>query len=359
MIGARDYLVPIELDPERDRDAWLAERSKGHGGSDVAKLLGLHPQEGPIDVWMAHTGSLPEHRPDTERSRSGRFLEPYVIQWFAAGGEEWPRSGDRMVAAKPPSVYHRDITWQRGSVDALIYDQDVVAHLEPGVDLVRSASAPSALLEVKTHGWLGSRGYMLDDEDNPVIAVPPDKRIQVAWYQALYGVEVGYLAAMVDTHLRRTFVILRDRELEAMLLEEVEKFRRRYILTGEPPPPDGSPGFTAYVRQRWKTHSAEIIDASPEVELAASTLVSIKREAARTRKARELAEQVIKNAIGENLGVRTSLGQVTWKSQESGKLRVAEALAELYRRLGMTDQEIAEFETTYAAPGFRVLRTPK
>lgn len=56
MIAGRDYLVAVDIDPEADREAWLASRLLGHGGSDVAKILSEHPQGGPIDVWLEHTG---------------------------------------------------------------------------------------------------------------------------------------------------------------------------------------------------------------------------------------------------------------------------------------------------------------
>jgi predicted phage-related endonuclease len=364
VIGGRAHLVAVDLDPERDREAWLAARLEGHGGSDAAKIVGEHPTEGPIDVWLAHTAGAAENI-DNERTRGGRFLEPYVLDWFAAGGDAWPRTGGPYIVAKPPSVYHRDRPWQRGSADGLGYYPEAVAHLGalPGnpadIDIVGSASTPSFLVEAKTHGWLGSRGYQLDDEDNPLISVPPDKRIQCAWYMALYDVDLSYLAALVDTHLRRTFAIPRDRELESMLLEEVETFRRRYILTGEPPPPDGKASYRDYLRGRFKSHSAELVDSTPEVDIAVAALIALKREEKQAKKNRELAEQVIKSRIGDHEGVRSSSGIVTWRSQPSGKLRQKEALEELYAVAGWTDDEIVAFELRHAQPDHRVLRTPK
>lgn len=357
MIAGRDYLVPVNLDPERDREAWLADRLLGHGGSDVAKIVGEHPTKGPIDVWRAHTGDGVQDD-DTERSRAGRWFEPQVLRWFAAGGEDWPRTGGPYRIAKPPTVYHRDRPWQRGSADGLGYYPEVIAHIADGVDLLGIGTAPSFLLEIKTHGWYGSRGYNLDDEDRPLISVPPDKRIQVAWYQELYDVDLAYLAALADTHLKRTFLLPRDRTLGAMLLEEVEQFRKRYILTGEAPPPDGKPGYRDFLRKRFKMHDAELVESTDAVDIAVESLIAIKRDQARLKRARELSEQVIKKHIGEHAGVRSSSGIVTWKSQRSGKYRDKEMRAELYAVAGWTDAEIAAFEERFALPDNRVLRTP-
>lgn len=358
MIAGRDYLVPIVADPERDREAWLAARLQGHGGTDVAKILNEHPTKGPIDVWTAHTTGILDDAEDSERSRSGRWFEPHVITWFAAGGEDWPRTGGAYRVVKPPTVYHRDRPWQRGSADGLGYYPEVLAHLGDDVDLLGATIAPSFLLEVKTHGWYGSRGYDLDDEDRPLISVPPDKRIQVAWYQELYDCEVAYLAALADTHLKRTFLLPRDRDLGAMLLEEVEQFRKRYILTGEMPPPDGKPSYREFLKRRFRSHDAEIVDTSDEVDVAVEALLAIKRDQKRLKGERELAEQVVKRHIGEHAGVRSSSGIVTWKSQRSGKYREKEMRAELYQVAGWTDLEIAAFEERFALPDHRVLRTP-
>lgn len=357
MIGGCAELVSVDLDPEADREAWIAARLHGIGGSDAAAILGEHPQKSPIDVWAERVTGV-QLFVDTERTEMGRILEPIVSDLFAAG--KWPRSGGPLKIVKPPSVYHRDRPWFRGSPDGFVYypDQLEVINVAPGVDLLRGPYKPAALLEIKTHGWFGSRGYALDGDGSAVISVPPDKRIQVAWYQALCEIDVGYLACLVDTHLRRTFVIQRDRELEAMILEEVDLFWRRYVLTGEPPPPDGTERYTKHLRGRFRTHRAELVESTPEIELAAEALIAVKREQKRLEKERELAEQVIKRHIGDAAGVKTALGAVTWKSQASGKLRDKEVRRALYHELGWTDLEIAAHEEQYKQPDHRVLRTP-
>ncbi len=358
-IAGREYLIPVEIDPEADRDAWLADRLKGHGGSDVAKILGEHPTRGPIDVWQEHTTGLVEWTEDNERSRAGRFMEPHVLDWFARGGDAWPRTGGEYRVIKPPTVYHRDRPWQRGSADGLGYYPEVIAHLSDGVDLLRSTTVPSFLVEVKTHGWFASRAYALDrDDDDPVVAVPPDKRIQAAWYMELYDVDVAYLAALFDTHLKRTFLLQRDRELGAMLLEEVEQFRKRYILTGEQPPPDGKASYRDYLRKRYRTHDAVIVASTAEVDGAVEALIKVKRDMKRLDDERERAEQTIKNHIADHQGVNSSSGIVTWKSQRSGKYKDKDMRAELYKAVGWTDLEIAAFESRFALPDVRVLRTP-
>lgn len=374
MIGGRDDLDPIDLDPESDRDAWLSARMSGIGGSDAAAILGEDPHKSPIDVFLERTTGGAAML-DNERTSAGRWLEPIVLDAFARGGSDWPRLGGPLVAVKPPTVRHRVRTWQLGSADALVFEPESVADLlriddddgflEHGGILdpsswAREISArrPQALGEVKTHGWFGSRAYDVSEDGDPLISVPGAKRIQCAWYMSLYRVDVCYLIALVDTHLRRTFVLHRDQDLEDMLLEETERFWTRHVLTGDPPPPDGTERYTRYLRDRFGKHGTDLIESTTEVDLATETLLAVKREEKRLKREKELAEQVIKNHIGENDGVRTRLGAVTWRSQSSGKIRQKEALAELYAAVGWTDGEIAEFESRHQQPDHRVLRTP-
>lgn len=363
MIAGCAHLIPVDVDPDRDREAWLADRLNGHGGSDVAKILHVHPSEGPIDVWSEHTSGVAVERSDNARTKRGRFLEPVLLKWFEEGGDAWPRPnmGGPIRVVKPPTVYHRDRPWQRGSVDGLAYCPESIADVPLDAstrDRLILMRPPDAVVEAKAHGWFGSRGYDLDDDGDPLVSVPPDKRIQVAWYQELYDIDVGYLAALIDTHLKRTFLIPRDRELGAMLLEETEQFRKRYILTGEMPPPDGKANYRDYLKRRFKLHSAEIVESTDEVDLAAEALIAIKRDQARLKGDRELAEQVLKRAIAGDAGVRTAHGIVTWKSQRNGRYRDKDMRDALYKVAGWTDLEIAAFEEKYELPDHRVLRTP-
>lgn len=373
IIAGRPWLVPVNLDPEADREAWIEDRLKGYGGSDAAAIVGENFRRAPIDVWNERTTGVDAFT-DNDRTYVGRKLEPVVIGMFAKGGAEWPRDGGELFVAKPPTVYHRDRPWQRGSADGLVYEPEAVAWAIPGpialtphgmwaangagVYVLNSAADPDALLEVKTHGFAGARGY--DDEDDGVpTEVPSDKRIQCQWYMELYQIARCYLATLVDTHLRKTYVIERDRELGASLLTEVESFHRRYVLTGEPPPPDGSKSYKEYLAKRYKLHTAELVDATPEVEEATLRLLAVKAEQKELEGEREDLEQVIKARIAGDLGVRTSLGAITWKSQASGKLREKAARAELYEVAGWTNAEIRAFEEKHKQPDHRVMRTPK
>jgi len=358
IIAGRPWLVPVWLDPETARAEWLESRLGGIGGSDAAAVVDEHPYKSKIDVWSERVTGIFDDR-ELERATVGRMLESPVIGWYADGLPRWPRTGGPLRIVKPPTAYHRDRPWHRGSADGLAYLPEVIAHLGDGVDLLAAAprGALDHIVEVKTHGWFAAREYLRDHDGAPV-DIPADKRIQCAWYMALYDAPFCRLIALVDTHIRRTYDIPRDRDLEDTLLEQVERFWMRHVLTNEPPPPDGSTSYKRYLAQRFKLHSAELVPTTPEIDEAIREHMAIKAVKADLAKREELVEQTLKLHIGEALGVRTQLGNCTWKIQPSGKIHEKTARGELYTALGWTDDEIAEFERRHSTPDHRVLRTP-
>lgn len=364
-VAGRPWLVPVLLDAEKDRDAWVASRVAGIGGSEVPAILGESDHKSAVDVWLDHTVGGRDFI-DTDRTIVGRLLEPVVLGWFAEGAPSWPREGGRVVVAKPPTVYHRDRPWQRGSADGLIYEPEQVEALQTArggqvltdLEIVSSPLRPLGGAEVKTHGWFASRNYETTDEGAPV-DVPADKRIQCAWYMELYEIPFIYLIALVDTHLRKTYVVHRDPELGATMLAEVERFWTRNVLGGVQPDPDGTKSYREYLSQRFNKHRAELVASTPEIDATTKRLIRMKRIESRVKDEREILEQRIKLFIGEAAGVDTELGAVTWKWQRSGKLRDKEARAELYKIAGYTNAEIADFEKRFEQPGHRVMRTPK
>ena len=62
-----------------ERTAWLNERRKGIGGSDVAAIIGLSPWTTPLDIYEQKLGiALPSE--ETEAMYWGTALEPAIRQ---------------------------------------------------------------------------------------------------------------------------------------------------------------------------------------------------------------------------------------------------------------------------------------
>jgi putative phage-type endonuclease len=66
---------------QTEREAWLAERRKGIGGSDVAGIMGLSPWATPVTVWLDKTGRAAP-KEETEAMRIGTELEDFVARRY-------------------------------------------------------------------------------------------------------------------------------------------------------------------------------------------------------------------------------------------------------------------------------------
>ena len=106
-----------------------------------------------------------------------------------------------------------------------------------------------------------------------MLAVPPDKRIQCAWYMALYDVDLTYLVALADTHIRRTFALHRDRDLEAMLLELMasDLERRPFVIVEDVV----TKKFVQFIR-RYKPKTGELLFDVPALSVVLNPCPSAK-----------------------------------------------------------------------------------
>ena len=91
-----------------ERQAFLIERRKGMGGSDVAAALGLDPKKTPYRLWREKTGLDKDDATNPSAARRGNFLEPAVLAKYRALMS--PAQFDVQVT-------HHD-GWRRGNQDA-------------------------------------------------------------------------------------------------------------------------------------------------------------------------------------------------------------------------------------------------
>ena len=107
-------------DTWEDRQAWLAERRNGVGGSDVAGILGLSPWASPYSVWASKVFGDVDDR-DTLAMSFGRRAEQMIAPWFH-------ELTGLYVGGQQTACVHPDNDWQRCTIDGKVYAAD--AHNE-------------------------------------------------------------------------------------------------------------------------------------------------------------------------------------------------------------------------------------
>ena len=86
----------------KDRDDWLAGRSKSIGASEVAIILGQASYKSPLDLWQEKTGrKSPDDISEDERVSYGTEAEEHLRALFALKHRR-----DYKVEYKPLLVYH-------------------------------------------------------------------------------------------------------------------------------------------------------------------------------------------------------------------------------------------------------------
>lgn len=105
-----------------DREAWLEERKKGIGSSEVGIIAGVSHFETPIGLWRRKMGlTLPT--PESSVMAAGHEFEPVVAQMYAQ------RSGDVMDPASEGDwlAVDNDSPFLRVSPDRIFWDRNIPA----------------------------------------------------------------------------------------------------------------------------------------------------------------------------------------------------------------------------------------
>lgn len=304
-----------------------AIRSTGIGASEVAAVVGLVP--GAIDVWARKVGVAQADDEPSTLSEFGHRIERVI-------GEAWADRHPGRAIFTPGTLRHPTRAWALASPDRVV------------VPVGRRARETwEQLLEIKV-AFFSGRDY----GDAGTDEVPEKHLVQVAWQLMVTGLERATLVALVNGDYRE-FPIVRDPELEGMLVEQVGRWWRDHVEARVPPPVDGSDAYAAYLRRRYPADHQPPLDPTPELE----QLVGRLREARAALKAAESDETAAANALKAALGDAAGVaGLCTWRANRPSQRTDWEALAV---ELGAEIPAELIVKHTTTKPGARVLRLTK
>ena len=285
----------MSLTPEQVR-----ERLKGLGGSDIGAVVGVNPYKSAHDVYNEKLG-LVEPFAGNEFTDFGNRLESVILDWYA-------ENTDHSIITPEPGAaprVHPEHEWMRGLPDGII----------------ECSSGPIGIIEAKTAHWRTADQWGEKGTDQ----VPSSYFVQCAWYMAIIDVAFCDLVVLLDREFR-TYRIQRDREIEAMLIEQGRKFWHEHVCAGIPPEIDGSEGCAARLAA-FRAVDGEI-ESTPEIEERAAKLWRITNEI----KKLEADKSLVKNQIADMLGadgkkVKGSFGSAYWTNPKPQNKTNWEAVA--------------------------------
>ena len=187
------------------------DRSKYLGGSDIGAILGLSPFKSPLAVWMEKTGK--EVKPvDSLPLRFGTFVEEFVANEYT--------NATGFALRHDESIYiHPDHSFMSAHIDRFVHAD--------GLD-----QAATKILECKTANPFSRAQWGEPGSDQ----IPLHYLTQVTWYLAITGIERADIAVLIGNTDFRIYTILRDPELENLVLEKAQHFWNAYVLKNQPPP---------------------------------------------------------------------------------------------------------------------------
>jgi putative phage-type endonuclease len=193
-----------------DERAWLDERRRGVGSSDVAAILGVAERRSAVHVWYDKTGRYVDDDAG-EAALWGRLHEDTVAR-------EWARR-NRSTVRRVGVVAHVDHLWMRCTLDRQV-----------GVCPLDRDRAGSCALEVKTRNAFVAGRWRRE--------VPDDVLAQVVWQMAVTGYTHLHVACLIGGNDYRQYVIRRDAELERDIVAAASAFWTGNVLAGVKPTVD-------------------------------------------------------------------------------------------------------------------------
>ena len=177
---------------EMERDAWLQERTKGIGGSDVATVLGLNPYKTPLSLWEEKTGKTKGSQAG-EAAYWGTTLEDVVAKEFSK------RTGMKIQRVNF-LLSTGEGGWMRGNIDRAIVNEQIAKTVR--VHKPEKAAETGLMLstdvglECKT-----ANAFMADkwgpSQEAEIVSgnvvtehqIPLYDETQIQWYMAVTGIK--------------------------------------------------------------------------------------------------------------------------------------------------------------------------
>lgn len=270
-----------------EKGAWLEQRRKGIGGSDIAAICGLSPFSRPIDVWLSKTGRAPSQE-ESSAMHWGHNLEAIIADEYA-----------RVTGYKvEPGV-----------------------HLEKGIcvgNTDRMVPCANRILEVKT-----SSSFMAKHWGEPGTDEIPDYYLtQVQWYLGMLDPE-EYNSADVPVLIGgndfRIYHVERNQALINELVDIGESWWKKYVETDEPPACDGSlDDMKSRLVLHPKDDGSELV-SNADIDALAHMLFSEREMLSQVQERVEALELKMKTLIGDASGIKGADWSVTWKASRDSK----------------------------------------
>lgn len=284
-----------------NREAWLAERRKGIGGSDVAAALGISPWTTPVQLWQTKRGEG-EPEKSSDSMHFGSILEDVVAKEFQ------DRTGMRVQRVNQTLRGPED--WMLANIDRAVINPDIAKRVFVLDELRQGETglmlSTDTILECKTASAY-TAGLWGDSQEDEIKAgcvvtehkIPLYYETQVQWYLHITGAKVCYVAVLIGGNDFRMYRVDRsDAAIEA-IVNACRRFWFEYVVAGKTPEPVNIDD----IRRLYKIEAGPMIECSNEAATAIGEYRNIKAQIDGLTKQKEAVAAQIAGFIGEAEGL--------------------------------------------------------
>lgn len=284
-----------------------ALRLKGVGASEIAVLAGLSRWSTPAAIFEAKVRGRPEL--DSYAADLGNEMEAPIAK-------VWAKRNKRTIAMVDTLVHPDRVNFPLAlaTPDRAFYRTP----LERGDARVKKTDVRDAegILQVKSTSWRMRRWWGKDGSAD----VPEEYLVQAIWEGSVAGHrEVVFAVDFDKTDLHEFRVPVRD-EIFHALYEIAARFWRDHVLTGKPPPPDGTEAYSEF-QERWfpRDNGAPLQTPDEKLESIIREFLLLRAVDQRLKQRRDLLYQTITDAIGEGVGFESpAVGRLTYRRTKDG-----------------------------------------
>ncbi|AYD87389.1 hypothetical protein SEA_VALENTINIPUFF_95 [Microbacterium phage ValentiniPuff] len=230
---------------QNDPDAWLTLRADDFriGASESAAILGLSPWSTPLDVWESK-------QPGAEPIQETRFMT-------------WGKRLEATIADAAAVDFHDRVGTVLPSPGLLSWNEVPFITSTPDRENAfgPAASTPvTAVMEIKNSSAYARSAWFADDGSE---IVPPYYEVQVQQQMAVRGVRRAFVVALLGGNDLIIREVLYSPSFVELLVDELDEWRSKYLLTGERPP--ASPA------DAWRFNGKP--KGAPDAQIIASPLI--------------------------------------------------------------------------------------
>jgi putative phage-type endonuclease len=303
------------------------QRRSGIGGSEIAAILGRSPHASAIDVWARKVGAVVDEPPPSPEIEAGNIWEGPLRQFYAE------RYGCTVLV--PGQVAHPVHPWAFASPDGVV-----------------EGASPRGVEIKAVSSWVKDQWT-----DEP----PLHYQLQCQWYAGVCTIPTWHVSALFrpanediatlrrlhrlggDDELLallhevradvREYVVHYDPELGRLLFDAAGEFWEKHVVTGDPPPPDGSVHYRRHLERKFPQHVERVIATTREQDELVAKYREARLQAAEAEQQAEQLKQRLQLEMADAAVLDSVHGRITWRrckdSTGTDWYRVAQELAPL------------------------------